>query len=40
MILTADPEVAYEDVIAAMDAMRGSEEAPLFPRVRLSAGVR
>lgn len=40
VILTADPEVAYEDVIAAMDAMRGSEEAPLFSRVRLSAGVR
>lgn len=40
VIITADPEVAYEDVIATMDAMRGTDEAPLFPRVRLAAGVR
>lgn len=38
--LTADPDVPYEHVIAVMDALRGSPEAPLFPRVRLSAGLR
>ena len=40
VIVSADPEVAYEDLIATMDALRGSEHAPLFPRVRLAAGLR
>jgi biopolymer transport protein TolR len=40
VILTADPHVPYADVIAAMDALRGSAGAELFPRVRLSAGLR
>ena len=37
--LSADPEVPYEDLIAAMDAVRG-EESELFPDVLLSAGIR
>lgn len=40
VIVTADPRVPYEDLISAMDAARGSAEAPLFPRVLLSAGIR
>jgi biopolymer transport protein ExbD len=36
---SADPEVPYEDLIAAMDAVRG-EESELFPDVLLSAGIR
>lgn len=38
--LSADPEVPYEDVVAAMDAVRGEEDNPLFPDVLLSAGIR
>jgi biopolymer transport protein TolR len=37
--LSADPEVPYEDLIAAMDAVRGDENE-LFPDVLLSAGIR
>jgi len=37
--ISADPEVPYEDVIAAMDAVRGSDNE-LFPDVLLSAGIR
>jgi biopolymer transport protein TolR len=37
--LSADPEVPYEDLIAAMDAVRGDENE-LFPEVLLSAGIR
>lgn len=40
VILSADPLVPYEDLIRAMDAARGDAERPLFPRVRLSAGLR
>ncbi len=40
VIITADPAVEYEHVIATMDAMRGSDDAPLFPGVRLAAGLR
>jgi biopolymer transport protein TolR len=40
VILSADAQVPYEDVIAAMDAARADGTAPLFPEVRLSAGVR
>jgi len=40
VILSADPSVSYEELIGAMDAARGSADAPLFPDVRLSAGVR
>lgn len=38
--LTADPLVPYEDTIAAMDALRGDDEGPLFPEIRLAAGIR
>lgn len=38
--LSADPEVPYEHLIAAMDAVRGTDEEPLFPDVLLSAGIR
>ena len=37
--LSADPEVPYEHLIAAMDAVRGENEE-LFPDVLLSAGIR
>lgn len=40
VILSADPEVEFEDLIGAMDAMRGRGPDPLFPDVMLSAGVR
>lgn len=38
--ISADPEVPYQDVIAAMDAVRGTTDNELFPDVLLSAGVR
>lgn len=38
--LSAAPEVPYQDVIATMDALRGSEAGLLFPDVLLAAGVR
>ncbi|MBC7173340.1 MAG: biopolymer transporter ExbD [Polyangiaceae bacterium] len=38
--LSADPDVHYEHVIHAMDALRGAEGAELFPEVLLSAGIR
>ena len=38
--LSADPEVPYEHLVAAMDAVRGQEGQPLFPEVLLSAGIR
>ncbi len=40
VMITADPQIPYEDVIAAMDALRGDETGLLFPRVMLSAGLR
>jgi biopolymer transport protein TolR len=40
VIVGADPEVPYQALIGAIDAVRGSPEAPLFPRVRISTGVR
>jgi biopolymer transport protein ExbD len=38
--LTADPQIPYEDTIAAMDALRGTDAGPLFDDVLLAAGVR
>jgi biopolymer transport protein TolR len=38
--LSADPDIRYELVVSAMDALRGTEDAPLFPEVLLSAGIR
>jgi len=40
VILSADPEIEFEHLIGAMDAMRGDGPEPLFPDVMLSAGVR
>ncbi len=40
VIVGADPMIAYEHVIAAMDALRGDATQELFPDVLLSAGVR
>ena len=38
--VSADPQIQYEHVIAAMDAMRGKGKTELFPRVLVSVGVR
>jgi biopolymer transport protein TolR len=40
VIVGADPMIHYEFVVAAMDALRGTTQQPLFPKVLLSAGVR
>jgi len=40
VILSADPEIEFEHIIGAMDALRGEGPEPLFPDVMLSAGVR
>lgn len=40
VILSADPMIPYDAIVHAMDAARGPEGDPWFPRVRLSAGVR
>ncbi len=40
VILSADPDIQYEQIVHAMDAMRVSGETELFPNVMLSAGVR
>ena len=40
VIIGADPMVEYEHVVMAMDALRGTEDKELFPKVLLSAGVR
>ncbi|HJL27664.1 MAG TPA: biopolymer transporter ExbD [Polyangiaceae bacterium LLY-WYZ-15_(1-7)] len=38
--LTADPAVPLADLVAAMDALRGTTTRPLFPEIQLAAGVR
>jgi biopolymer transport protein TolR len=40
VILTADPNIEYGNVVAAMDAVREDGTTELFPDVMLSAGVR
>lgn len=40
VILSADPDVPYEDLIGAMDAVREDGDGPLFSDVLISAGVR
>lgn len=40
VILSADPEIEFEDLVGAMDALRGDGPEELFPDVMLSAGVR
>jgi biopolymer transport protein TolR len=39
-ILTADPNIEFNDIIHAMDAMRSDGTTELFPEIMLSAGVR
>jgi biopolymer transport protein TolR len=36
----ANPTIAYENIVAAMDAMRNKGQQELFPRVMISVGVR
>jgi len=38
--ISADPQVMYEHVVSAMDAVRGKGKEELFPRVLISVGVR
>lgn len=40
VILSADPDVEYRHLVAAMDSIRADGELPLFPEILLSAGVR
>lgn len=40
VILTADPNIEYGNIVAAMDAVRSDGTTELFPDVMLSAGVR
>jgi biopolymer transport protein TolR len=40
VIVSADPEIEFEHLIGAMDALRASGTDELFPEVLLSAGVR
>jgi biopolymer transport protein TolR len=40
VIVTADPLIHYEHVVAAMDALREKDTDELFPEVLISAGVR
>ena len=40
VILSADPEIEFENIVGAMDALRGQGPDELFPDVMLSAGVR
>jgi biopolymer transport protein TolR len=40
VILSADPAIEYENIIRAMDALRGDGSDVLFPDVMLSAGVQ
>ncbi len=39
IIISGENRIDYEVLIRAMDASRGTEEAPLFPQVVLSSGV-
>lgn len=38
--ISADPQIHYEHVVAAMDAVRTKEQTELFPQVLVSVGVR
>jgi biopolymer transport protein TolR len=38
--VSADPQVQYEYIVAAMDAVRNKGKEPLFPDVLISVGVR
>jgi biopolymer transport protein TolR len=38
--VSADPQIQYEHLVAAMDAVRGKTGSELFPKVLVSVGVR
>jgi biopolymer transport protein ExbD len=38
--VSADPQIEYEHVIAAMDAVRNKAKQQLFPNVMVSVGIR
>ena len=38
--ISADPQIHYEHVVAAMDAVRTKDETELFPEVLVSVGIR
>jgi biopolymer transport protein ExbD len=38
--ISADPQVQYEFIVAAMDAVRGKGKDDLFPNVMVSVGIR
>jgi biopolymer transport protein TolR len=38
--VSADAQIQYEHVVAAMDAVRGTADTELFPKVMVSVGVR
>jgi biopolymer transport protein TolR len=40
VVLSADPNVPYDDFVRAMDAVRADGDVLLFPDVHVSAGVR
>lgn len=40
VIVSADPSIPYSELVTAMDAARADGDAPLFPDVQISAGVR
>jgi biopolymer transport protein TolR len=40
VIVSADPNIHYEEVLRAMDASRADARGPLFPRVLVAASVR
>jgi hypothetical protein len=40
VIITADPNVPYEDVVHAMDTARVGPDGPMFGDVLFAAGVR
>jgi biopolymer transport protein TolR len=40
VMIGADPMIQYENVVAAMDAVRSDGKQTLFPKILLSAGVR
>ncbi|AKF03989.1 ExbD/TolR family protein [Sandaracinus amylolyticus] len=40
VILSADPNVPYDELVRAMDALRADGDRPLFSDILLSAGVR
>jgi biopolymer transport protein TolR len=40
VMVGADPQIQYEHIVAAMDAMRGKGKVELFPKVLVSVGLR